>query len=201
MEENIYNLAPLIEAVLFASGDPVPAERIALAADASLEAVFAASEALAASYEKEGRGIRILRLGDKLQMCSAPEYAAAAIRVLEQRRPPRLSPAALETLAVCAYFQPVTRAYIDRIRGVDSSYTVSVLIDKGLIEICGHLDTPGRPAIYRTSDAFLRTFGIENLGSLPKLPELGTDEGIIALQNAVDALRASEGEQLRIEEQ
>ena len=116
-------------------------------------------------------------------------------------KPPKLSPAALEALAIVAYFQPVTRAYIDQVRGVDSSYTVGVLIERGLIEPAGKLDVPGRPTLYRTGDMFLRTMNIGSLDELPALPDIGTDEGIIALQNQIEALQSdADGEQMQIEE-
>ena len=91
-----------------------------------------------------------------------------------------------------AYFQPVTRAYIDQIRGVDSSYTVGMLAERGLIETAGKLDVPGRPTLYRTGDAFLRTMSVSSLDELPKLPDIGTDEGIIALQNRIEELQSGE---------
>ena len=118
------------------------------------------------------------------------EYAQAVTRALEQRKPPKLSAAALEVLAIVAYFQPVTRAYIDRVRGVDSSYTVGVLIERGLIEPAGKLEVPGHPTLYRTGDTFLRTMNISGLDELPELPDTGTDEGIIALQNKIEALQS-----------
>ena len=189
-----------VEAILFASGEPVLAWRIAQVLGVDTEAVFAAAENLKQHYD--GRGIRLLRLDDKLQLCSAPEYAQAVTRALEQRKPPKLSPAALEALAIVAYFQPVTRAYIDQLRGVDSSYTVGVLIERGLIEPAGKLDVPGRPTLYRTGDMFLRTMNIESLDELPELPDIGTDEGIIALQNKIEALQGVESDgQMKIEEE
>ncbi len=175
---------------MFAAGDSVPAARIALVLDTDETEVLHAAEELAARYAAEERGMRILRLDDKLQMCSAPEYAPFITRALEHRRPPMLSQPALETLAIVAYFQPVTRAYIDRVRGVDSSYTVSVLAERGLIELCGRLEAPGRPAIWRTTDVFLRTMGISELSELPPLPDLGSTEGVQQLQQAIDELQS-----------
>lgn len=186
------DIAAALEAILFASGDPVPAARIAQVLGVSEEEVFAAAEALAVSLAGESRGIRLLRLDSKLQLCSAPEFSDLVTRTLEQRRQPKLSQAALEVLAIVAYYQPVTRAYIDQVRGVDSSYTVGLLCERGLIEPCGKLEVPGRPTIYRTGDIFLRTMGIRSLEELPALPDLGTDEGIVALQNKIDALQSGE---------
>ena len=183
------DLSSAIEAILFAAGEPVPAARISLILETDPEEILLSAAQLAESYERDQRGMRILRLGDKLQMCSAPEYAPVIQKVLEQRKPPMLSASALETLAVVAYFQPVTRAYIDRVRGVDSSYTVSSLTERGLIEICGRLDVPGRPSLFRTTDAFLRTMGIRELSQLPPLPDLSGGEGVEKLQQAIDDLQ------------
>ena len=189
---NVKEISAALEAILFASGEPVFAWRIAQALGVDTDAVFLAAEELKTACEAQGRGIRLLRLEDKLQLCSAPEFSQAVTRTLEQRKPPKLSPAALEVLAIVAYFQPVTRAYIDSVRGVDSSYTVSVLTERGLIEPAGTLEAPGRPTVYRTGDAFLRTMNISGLSELPALPDTETDEGIIALQNKIEALRAGE---------
>ena len=112
-----------------------------------------------------------------------------------------LSQPALETLAIVAYFQPVTRAYIDRVRGVDSSYTVSVLLDRGLIESCGKLDAPGRPSLFRTTEVFLRTMNISQLDELPPLPQLGESESVEKLRQSIDELQnAASVPQLAISE-
>ena len=191
-----------IEAILFASGDPVPAERLAKVLGAEEAEVFRAADALAADYLARGAGVRLLRLDDKLQLTSAPEYAQLITQALEQRRPPRLSQAALEVLAIVAYFQPVTRAYIDQVRGVDSTYTVGLLAERGLIEAAGRLEVPGRPTVYKTGDVFLRTMNIRSLDELPELPDTGTDEGIIALQNKIEELQSGQLDgQMRLEEE
>lgn len=183
------DISSAIEAILFAAGESVPLARLSLVLDTDEGEVTRIAQELSRRYEREERGMRILRLDDKLQMCSAPEYAPFIVKTLEQRRPPMLSQPALETLAVVAYFQPVTRAYIDRVRGVDSSYTVSALTERGLIEICGRLDAPGRPALFRTTDGFLRTMGISDLSQLPPLPDLTGSEGVEKLQQAIDDLQ------------
>ena len=183
------DLLSALEAVLFASGEPVPIARLSLVLGVDEEDVSAAGEQLRQQYEKEQRGMRILRLGDKLQMCSSPEYASVITRALEQRKPAMLSASALETLSVVAYFQPVTRAYIDQVRGVDSSYTVSSLAERGLIEECGRLEVPGRPALFRTTDLFLRTMGIEKLEDLPALPDMSHSDGVERLQRSIDELQ------------
>ncbi len=188
----------MIEAILFASGEPVSADRIAAVLGEAPETVLESAQRLADAYSFSRRGIRIVRTDRNLQMCSAPEFSGEISRVLEQRKPPRLSQPSLEVLAIVAYFQPVTRAYIDNIRGVDSSYTVSQLAERGLIEACGKLDVPGRPTIYKTGDLFLRTMGITSLEELPTLPDLGEDEGLVKLQQAIDALKTEDSEQLRL---
>ena len=194
-------LSAAIEAILFAVGDTVPAARLSLILEKSEEEIFAAARELAEAYENEGRGMRILRLEDKLQMCSAPAFAGLISKVMEQRKPPMLSQPALETLAVVAYFQPVTRAYIDQVRGVDSSYTVSVLTERGLIEPCGRLDVPGRPSIFKTTDVFLRTMGVSDLSQLPPLPDMTNGEGIEKLQNQIEKLQNPETrDQIAIDE-
>ena len=181
-----------IEAILFASGDPVQAGRIAAILEVDEETVFQCAKALADEYSFARRGIRLVRLEGALQLCSAPDYAQLISRALEQRSPPRLSQAAVEVLAIVAYYQPVTRAYVEQIRGVDSSYTVGLLIQRGLIEPCGKLEAPGRPTLYRTGELFLRTMGIAGLDELPELPDLSTDEGVEQLQNAIEVLKAEE---------
>lgn len=183
------DISSAIEAILFAAGESVPAARLSLVLDTDEKEILRVAEELSEKYSREQRGMRILRLGDKLQMCSAPEYAPFIAKTLEQRKPPMLSQPALETLAIVAYFQPVTRAYIDQVRGVDSAYTVSVLAERGLIEVCGRLDVPGRPSIFRTTDAFLRTMGISDLSQLPPLPDMSGGEGAEKLQSAIDELQ------------
>lgn len=186
------NLKAAIEAILFASGDPVPAERIALVLDEQPERVMAMAQELMAEYDERQRGIRLVRLNDSFQLHSAPEYAQPITRVLEQRRAPKLTQTSLEVLAIVAYFQPVTRAYIEQIRGVDSSYTVGVLAERGMIEPCGHLEAVGRPTLYRTTELFLRNMGVSSLEELPPLPEITGSDAARQLQEKVDALRAAQ---------
>lgn len=183
------DLTSAIEAILFAAGDSVPLARLSLVLGVSEQDVETSVKMLQESYAQQQRGMRILRLGDKVQMCSAPEYAPFISKTLEQRKPPVLSQPALETLAVVAYFQPVTRAYIEQVRGVDSSYTVGVLNERGLIEECGRLEVPGRPVLFRTTDVFLRTMGISSLDELPELPDMTDSDGMEKLQEKIDELQ------------
>ena len=183
------DIISVIEAILFAAGESVPVARLSLILGVGEDEVIAAAKELRESYERGQRGMRILQLDDRLQMCSAPEFAPYISKALEQRKPPMLSQPALETLAVVAYFQPVTRAYVEQVRGVDSSYTVSALCERGLIEECGRLEVPGRPAIFRTTDVFLRTMGISSLAELPPLPDMTNGEGIEKLQSSINKLQ------------
>lgn len=186
------DLKSALEAVLFAAGDPVPVGRLSLAFAVTPEDIESAAMALAEDYEREGRGIRLLRMEDRLQLCSAPEYASLITKTLEQRRPPMLSAAALETLAVVAYYQPVTRAVIEKMRGVDSSYTVSSLQEKGLITPAGRLEAPGRPTLFATTDLFLRVMGVSELSELPPLPEVQGTEGVEQLRKSIARLQNTE---------
>lgn len=169
-------LQMLLEGILFASGEPVKVSRIAQVLQFDEEDVLECARQLADEYKFDRRGMRIVFLEDSVQMVSAPEAAQAIRAIIETRKPPKLSPAAMEVLSIVAWYQPVTRATVEQIRGVDSSYTVSMLCDRGLICETGHLDAPGRPATFGTTDAFLRTFGLNSLSQLPPLPESGEPE-------------------------
>ena len=194
-------LESAIEAILFAAGDPVPAERICTALEQDRETVDAVCQRLADDYSYERRGIRLIRLEDSWQMCSAPEHASAIRKTLESRKPARLSQTALEVLAIVAYFQPVTRTYIEQIRGVDSAYTVGLLLERDLIQEAGRLAVPGRPIQYRTTETFLRSFGLTSLEELPELPS-ATQEGAqmtLELEQAIEKLRAQDEAQAKAE--
>ena len=194
-------LESAIEAILFAAGDPVPAERICTALEQDRETVDAVCQRLADDYSYERRGIRLIRLEDNWQMCSAPEHASVIRKTLESRKPARLSQTALEVLAIVAYFQPVTRTYIEQIRGVDSAYTVGLLLERDLIQEAGRLAVPGRPIQYRTTETFLRSFGLTSLEELPELPS-ATQEGAqmtMELEQAIEKLRAQDEAQAKAE--
>lgn len=183
-----------IEGVLFAAGEPVGVERLCLALDIDRITADSVCQRLADAYRYERRGIRLVRLDNSYQLCSAPEFADCIRRAFESRRPARLSQPALEVLAIIAYYQPATRAYVDQIRGVDSSYTVSLLLERDLIEECGRLTVPGRPIQYRTTQTFLRSFGLSNLDELPELPNTTPEDGQLTLemQAAVERLQAAQ---------
>ena len=164
-----------IEGILFASGEPVAVDRICLAMDMDKPTVELVLQKLADYYSYERRGMRLVRMEDSYQLCSAPEYADYIRKAFEIRKPAKLSQPALEVLTIIAYYQPTTRAYVDQIRGVDSSYTVGLLLDRHLIEECGRLQVPGRPRLYRTTQAFLRAFHLNSLEDLPEMPGIETD--------------------------
>lgn len=169
-------LESTLEAVLFAAGDAVSLDRLCAALETPREDILAAARELENLYDFENRGLMLRRIDDKLQLCSRPMYAAAARRVTESRRAASLSPAALEVLTIIAYRQPVTRAFIDQLRGVDSGGTLSGLAEKQLIEEAGRLEVPGRPILYRTTERFLQAFALESLDDLPALPALTENE-------------------------
>ena len=152
------------EAILFAAGQPMTYEKLAQALGITEEEASACADELALSYE--GRGIQLIRVGDGCQLVTREKYLPYIRTALGVRRGGNLSRASLETLAIIAYNQPVTRAYIDEVRGVDTGYVVSSLVEKGLIASKGRLDVPGRPTLYGTTDAFLRVFGLERLDQL-----------------------------------
>ena len=164
-----------VEAILFASGEPVQTERICVALELERPAVEQALQRLMDYYAYERRGIRLLHIEDSWQLCSAPDHADAIRRAFEIRKPAKPSQPALEVLTIIAYYQPTTRAYVDQIRGVDSAYTMSLLLDRKLIEECGRLQVPGRPHLYRTTRQFLRAFHLTNLEDLPELPDFGVE--------------------------
>jgi segregation and condensation protein B len=163
-------LESAVEGILFASGEPVHIDRICLALDLDRLSAEQVLQQLGDYYSFERRGIRLIRMEDNWQLCSAPEYADMIRRAFEIRKTAKLSQPALEVLAVIAYYQPTTRAHVDQIRGVDSSYTIGLLLDRKLIEECGRLQVPGRPRLYRTTKNFLRAFHISSLEELPTLP-------------------------------
>ena len=171
-----------LEAILFAAGEPVAVERICLTLDLDKATVEAVCQRLADKYSYERRGLRLVRMESSYQLCSAPEFAPVIRKAFESRKPAKLSQPALEVLSIIAYFQPVTRAYIDQVRGVDSSYTVGLLLERELIEEAGRLAVPGRPIQYRTTKNFLRSFSLSSLDELPELPSSTAEDGQITME-------------------
>ena len=181
-------LESAIEGILFAAGDPMGVERLCLTLGQDRETVDSVCQRLADHYSYERRGI-------SWQMCSAPEQAGYVRKALENRKPSKLSQPALEVLAIIAYFQPVTRAYIEQVRGVDSSYTVGLLLERGLIREAGRLAVPGRPMQFRTTKDFLRSFGLASLEDLPNLACASQEDLQLTMEmeSALRRLREAEG--------
>ncbi len=170
------NIRNAVEAILFASGSSVPVSRIATALELSEKETKKHLDALMAEYEQRNGGITIIKLDDSYQMVSAEEYAPQIRTVMDLRRNTPLSQAAMEVLAVIAYNQPVTKAFIEQVRGVDCSGVIGSLTAKDLIEEKGRLELPGRPLIYGTTENFLRCFSISDLSELPEIPSQEKDE-------------------------
>ncbi len=160
-----------MEAILFAAGEPVELDRLAEALGIDQAAARQQAECLMARLTQQGSPLQVLSLGGKYQLATRPEYAGVIQAATAWKRQQPLSQAAMEVLAVVAYNQPVTRAFVDQVRGVDSAGVVSALVEKGLLEEAGRLELPGRPIAYRTGDTFLRTFGLHSLEELPAPPE------------------------------
>jgi len=181
-----------IEAVLFAAGERVEISRLALALEADPEDIKSAADSLADELAFNRRGIRILRLDDGYQMVSSTEMADYITKALETRKPPKLSASQLETLTIIAYYQPATKAMVEQIRGVDSSYSITALLNKKLIEDAGRLNVPGRPIQYRTTPDFLRTFALNSLEDLPEIEKVSLGEPVFE-ENTDQQMQIGEG--------
>ena len=173
---NDNELLSTLEAVLFAVGEPIEISRLALGLQVSQEIIENALHILKEKYEAPESGLCLLRLDDKYQLCTKKVYADTIRRVIEIKKNAPLSQAAFEVLAIIAYNQPVTKAFIEQIRGVDCSAVITNLCQKSLIEEKGRLELPGRPLIYGTTPEFLRCFCISSLDELPELPEKEKNE-------------------------
>ena len=201
MEEQIIelnNIEAAIEAILFAAGHPVEYEKISAVLGLDVKNTKTIIEHMSEEYNGAAskRGLNLLLFPDTCQLCTKEPFAPYIREALGIRRGGNLSASSMEVLAIVAYNQPVTRSFIDQVRGVDSSYAVNSLIDKALIEACGRLDAPGRPMLYATTDKFLRVFGLNSLSDLPAteimLPEkedapiLPEDDSQISIDDEVD---------------
>ena len=172
----LHELECALEAVLFAAGDSVSEGKLCAVLQADKATLRNAAQNLGDYYDFNRRGIKLLRLDDRYQLASRADYAQMVRNTLETRKPQNLTPAALEVLAIIAYKQPVTKTYIEQVRGVDSAYTLSSLVDKGLVADCGRLDVPGRPILYQTTETFLRAFGLSSVSQLPALESFGEQD-------------------------
>ena len=178
----IKELESALEGVLFAAGEPVPVERLCLGLEVDRPTLDAVAQRLMDQYSYDRRGIRLVRLDT-----SYP---------LESRKPARLSQPALEVLAIIAYYQPVTRAYVDQVRGVDSSYTMGLLLERELIEEAGRLAVPGRPVQFKTTKNFLRSFGLSTLDELPELPSQSQEGSQMTMELEASLARLRKAEVL-----
>ena len=165
-----------IEAILFAAGEPVEIAQLAHVLEADEKDVISAADKLSDELSFNRRGIRIVKLDKSYQMASSGEMADYITQALETRKPTKLSASQLETLTIIAYYQPATKAMVEQLRGVDSSYSVGALLNKKLIEDAGRLNVPGRPIQYKTTANFLRTFGLESLEDLPAIEKVNLGE-------------------------
>ena len=177
MEQN--ELVRAIEAILFGAGERVDVSRLAMVLETDEDEIVRAADALADHLAFERRGIRVLKLENGYQMVSSGEMADFITKALETRKPPKLSASQLESLTIIAFYQPATKAMVEQIRGVDSSYSISALLNKKLIEEAGRLNVPGRPIQYKTTPDFLRTFGLSTLEELPPIEKINFGEPIV----------------------
>ena len=166
--ENV-NIECAIEGILFAAGEPVKPAKLATVLEVGIEEITAAAERLKESYDRELRGLKMIEIDEGYQLCSRPEYYAYIQDILGEQRRQALSNAAMESLAIIAYKQPVTKGQVEFIRGVNSDGAVNRLVERGLVEECGRLDAPGRPILFRTTQNFLRCFGLKTPQELPAI--------------------------------
>ncbi len=174
MEEK--NLESIIEGILFAMGDSVEPEKIAAAVEQPVEEVVAVLDKLSEQYAGDERGIRLTKLDGAYQMCTSPDIYEYLIRIAKQPKKAVLTETLLETLSIVAYKQPVTKAEIEKIRGVSSDHAVNKLVEYQLVEEVGRLDAPGRPMLFGTTEQFLRSFGVTSLDELPTLSPVALEE-------------------------
>lgn len=160
----------VIEAVLFAHGDPITLDKLAEATEIDAEELPKLIDQLERGYNVRESGLQILRLNDGYQLATRQEYGEAVKKALETKRQAPLSQAAMESLSIIAYNQPVTKAFVEQVRGIDSGSVVNTLVERGLLEEAERLELPGRPIAYRTTDTFLRCFGLSSLAELPPIP-------------------------------
>ncbi len=193
----------IIEAVLFAAGHAVTYDRLALLFEETPGEVKKFIREFADEYNapENERGIQLIAYDDRCQLCTKEEYIEYIRAALGIRRGGNLSNSSLEVLSIVAYHQPVTRAFIEQVRGIDSSYALGTLAEKGLIETCGRLDAPGRPSLYATTDDFLRCFGLSSVKDLPSVTvgdeQMSTDEQMEILANLEkEAAEKAEAEEM-----
>ncbi len=189
-----YEIAAL-EAVLFAAGEPMETDRLAEALGLEPDAVRDMAATLSAHLAETGSALQLLTLGDSFQLTTRAEFAEQIRAALEVKRNTPLSNAAMETLTIIAYNQPVTKGFVERVRGVDSGSVVNTLVERGLLEEAGRIEVPGRPVTYRTTAHFLRTFGLNSLAELPPLPTSGEPD-LFEVQTGEEDLLPEDAEEL-----
>lgn len=181
----------IIEAILFASGRVVKINELMTILELGEEEIIKLVELLKSEYEGNNKGIKIINIEDGFQMCTKEEFYEYLYPIFDKRSKPKLSNAALETLAIIAYNPKVTRSEIETIRGVNCDGTIYKLLEYNLIEEAGRKDLPGRPTSYQTTEKFLKTFGYSNLDELPELPKYKLDENEqIVLEEIIDQIEA-----------
>ena len=186
--EEIKNPAAVIEAIIFAAGYPMKYEKLAQTLNITPSEVKRHVSELAEKYNDDTHGIMILMFPETCQICTKEQHLPYIKEALGIKRGGNLSNSSMEVLAIIAYNQPITRSFVDIIRGVDSSYAVNSLIDKGLIEATGRLDAPGRPMLYSTTDKFLRVFGISSINELPESELLRASEEQMEIMTSTEDL-------------
>ena len=159
-----------IEAILFASGEPIEIYRLSEASGVGAGTLPSMIRLLNERYEDYGSGVCIKKLDSSYQMCTREEFGEQVRAALETKRSAPLSNAAMEALTIIAYNQPVSKGFVENVRGIDSSSVINNLVEKGLVEEAGRLDVPGKPIVYRTTSVFLRSFGLSSTADLPPLP-------------------------------
>ncbi len=184
-----------LEAVLFAAGEPLETARLAEALETEPDTVADIAERLASFLEESGSALQLLRLGGSYQLSTTAVHADSVRKALEVKRNTPLSNAAMEVLTIIAYNQPVTKGFVERVRGVDSGSVVNTLTERGLLEEAGRIEVPGRPVTYRTTAQFLRCFGLQSLDELPPLPS-NAEADPFAVESAGDELTAEDAAEL-----
>ena len=193
---NIKQTEAAIQAILFASGEPISVKRLADTVEVEEETVYKICKTLQDRKKTDESGICIVELNDSFQMCTNPDFADYIKKALEIKKNIPLSQAAMEVLAIIAYNQPVTKSFVEQVRGVESSQIVNNLVEKGLVEEAGRLDVPGRPISYKTSINFLRCFGLSGLDKLPPLPD---ENGQVMLDEVVEDYKLAEEQSVQEE--